>query len=128
VNVKDGYARHLITRKQAIEATAQNKNDRKTQIEAKDYHAQVELDQAKALAKQLDGKSVCVHAKAGVNGKLFGSVTAKEIAAAISDSCNQSIDKRKVVLKSEIKAFGIYSCEVKLHTGVSATMQVEVVE
>lgn len=128
VNVKDGYARHLLTKKLAIEATAQNKNVRQVQEDAKAYHAQVELDNAKKLAAEIDGKSVVIHAKAGTNGKLFGSVTSKEVAAAITAKWGQKLDKRKVVLNGDIKAFGIYSCEVKLHTGVSATMKVEVLE
>lgn len=128
VNVKDGYARHLLTRQLAIEATAQNKNDRKTREDAKQYHAQVELDNAKALAKQIDGTKVQVHAKAGAGGKLFGSITAKEVASAISAACGQEINKKKVALNSDIKAFGTYSCEVKLHVGVSAKVTVEVVE
>ncbi len=128
VNVKDGFARHLLTKQLAIEANAQNKNNRKTQQDAKDYHAQVELDNAKALAKEIDGKKVTLQAKAGAGGKLFGSVTAKEVAAAISASCGQEINKKKVALKTDIKAFGTYSCEVKLHAGVSATVTIEVVE
>ncbi len=128
VNVKDGFARHLLSKGQAIEATAQNQNDRKTQENAKQYHAQVELDNAKALAKQIDGKKVIVKAKAGAGGKLFGSITTKEVAAAITASCGQEVNKKKVVLKSDIKAFGTYSCEVKLHAGVSATVTVEVTE
>lgn len=128
VNVKDGYARHLLTKKLAVEANAQNKNDRKTQEDAKQYHAQVELDNAKEIAKLIDGKKVQLRAKAGAGGKLFGSVTSKEVAAAISASCGKEINKKKVVLKTDIKAFGIYTCEVKLHAGVSATVTVEVIE
>lgn len=128
VNVKDGFARHLLTKQLAIPATAQNQNDRITRENAKQYHAQVELDNAKEIAKLIDGKKVQLHAKAGAGGRLFGSVTSKEVAAAISASCGQEINKKKVSLSSEIKAFGLYSCEVKLHTGVNAKVAVEVIE
>ena len=95
---------------------------------AKAHHAQVELDQAKEKKAVLDGKTVTVTAKAGAGGKLFGAVTAKEIALALKEQYQIDVDKKKVSLDSEIKAFGTYDFELKLHTGVSASMKVMVKE
>ncbi len=128
INVKDGYARHLIAAGKAVVATAQNKNDRKTQEDAKKYHAQMEFDKAKKIAEKIDGKTVQVHVRAGNNGKLFGSVTAKEVAAALTTFCGEEITKKKVSLTSDIKAFGLYTCEVKLYAGVAAKAIIEVTE
>ena len=74
------------------------------------------------------GKTIKLTAKAGTNGRLFGSVTAKEIAEELEKSYHVSIDKRKISLESDIKAYGSYSCEIKLHTGVSAKMTVMITE
>ena len=84
VNVADGYARNfLLAKGHAMEATAGAINNKKTQDAAKAHHAQMELDNAKAEKERLDGKTVHVTAKAGNGGKLFGAVTAKEIASAL---------------------------------------------
>ncbi len=129
INAADGYARnYLIPRGLAMEATAGAINNKKTQDAAKAHHAQVELDQAKEKKAVLDGKTVTVTAKAGAGGKLFGAVTAKEIALALKEQYQIDVDKKKVSLDSEIKAFGTYDFELKLHTGVSASMKVMVKE
>lgn len=121
VNVSDGYARNfLFPRKLAKEANAQAMNELKNAEAAKEHRRQVELDAAKDAAAKIDGKSVKLYATAGQGGRLFGSVTAKEIAEEISRQYGVSIDKRKIVLDADIKAFGTYQCEVKLHAGVSA--------
>lgn len=129
VNVADGYARNfLLAKGLAMEATASAINNKKTQDEAKAHHAQVELDNAKAQKEHLDGQTVHVQAKAGNGGKLFGAVTAKEIATALKEEYKVEIDKKKVTLQGEIKAFGTFNFDVKLHNGVVATMKVQVSE
>ena len=129
VNVADGYAQNfLIKRGLAVEANAQGLNEKKAKDASKQHHEAVELQNAKDMAAQLSGKTVKVTAKAGANGKLFGSVTAKEVSAAIKAQYNMEIDKRKIVLSQDIKGYGVFSCEIKLHTGVSAKINVEVVE
>ncbi len=129
INAADGYARNfLIPKKLAMEATAGAINNKKVQDAAKAHHAQVELEQAIANKDNLTGKTVTVTAKAGKEGKLFGSVTAKEIAAAVSGQYKIDVDKRKIGLEGDIKAFGTYEFELKLHTGVVAKMKVMVKE
>ena len=76
----------------------------------------------------IDGKTVKLTAKAGANGKLFGAVTAKEIAEGIEKQLGTTLEKRKIVLKEDIKAFGSYTVEVKIYNGVSASLYVIVGE
>ncbi len=129
VEVADSYARNCLLRKGlAIEATASAMNVKKSQDAAKAHHAQVELEQAKENQKRLNGKSVTVYAKAGAVGKLFGAVTAKEIAAALKTEHQLDVDKKKITVQGDIKAFGTFSFELKLHQGVSADMKVVVKE
>jgi large subunit ribosomal protein L9 len=121
INVSDGYARNfLFPRKLAKEANAQAMNELKNAEEAKAHKLQVEMDAAKAAAAKIDGKSVKFTAKAGQGGRIFGSITAKEIAEEIKKQFHVEIDKRKIEIDADIKAFGTYSCEVKLYSGISA--------
>ena len=129
INAADGYARNfLIPKGLAMEATAGAINNKKVQDAAKAHHAQVELEEAQKAQKELDGKIVTVKAKAGKEGRLFGAVTSKEVATALSEQYKVTVDKRKVSLSMDIKAFGTYSFELKLHPGVVAKMMVRVEE
>ena len=129
INAADGYARNfLLPKKLAMEATAGAINQKKIQDEAKAHHAQVELDNAKADRERLNGKMVTVTARAGKEGKLFGAVTAKEVASALSQQYGLNVDKRKVELPGEIRAFGTFEFDLKLHPGVVAKMKVMVKE
>ncbi|MBE6822588.1 MAG: 50S ribosomal protein L9 [Ruminococcaceae bacterium] len=121
VNVSDGYARnYLFPRKLAKEANAQAMNELKNAEEAKAHRMQVELDNAKKTASMIDGKSVKLYAKAGQGGRLFGSITAKEIAEELKKQFKVDIDKRKIALDGDIKAFGTFPCEVKFINGITA--------
>lgn len=129
VNVSDGYAKNFLLKKGlAKEASAAAINDKKTKDDAAAHHAKVELENAQALAKKLSGNTVHIKAKAGANGKLFGSVTSKEIAEELTKISGVEINKKKIVLESDIKTFGGFSFEVKLHTGVVAEMKLLVEE
>ena len=129
VNVSDGYARNfLFPRKLAKEADAQALNELKNAEESKKFKIETETKEAKANADKLNGQTLTMTGKAGKGGKLFGSVTAKEIASELKKKFGIDIDKRKIVLDSDIKSFGTYNCEVKLYTGVSAKLKVMVVE
>lgn len=128
VEVSDGYANNFLLRKGlAVPATSQAVNE----LKAKDAAAQRQLEQERQAAKDaaaaLEGKTVKVTAKAGTGGKLFGSVTSKEISEAITKNLNVDVDKRKVSV-DEIKAFGTYEAEVKLYAGISAKVFVMVGE
>ena len=80
----------------------------------------MEKQNAKAAAKAISGKTVKVFAKAGANGKLFGSVTSKEIAQALKEQLNIDIDKRKIILQDDIKTYGAVEVEAKLHSGITS--------
>lgn len=129
VNVSDGYARNfLFPRKLAKEADAAALNEIKNAEESKRFKIETETAAAKAMADKLSDQVITMTAKAGKGGRLFGSVTSKEIAGELKKKFGLDIDKRKVVLDTDIKAFGTYNCEVKLYTGVSAKVKVMVVE
>lgn len=128
--VSDGYARnYLFPRGLAAEANASAVNEVRTKAAAKEHHAAEELAAAEALAAKIKGQTVEIRAKGGSGGRLFGSVTVKDIAAALSQKLGVTVDKRKIVLDvKEIKAFGSYKAEVKLHAGVTAAFTAAVIE
>ncbi|MGN0525937.1 MAG: 50S ribosomal protein L9 [Acutalibacteraceae bacterium] len=128
VNVSDGYARNfLFPRGLAAEANAQLISEMKNKQSSENFRAAEELKAAKANAENINGKTVVLKAKGGANGKLFGSVTAKEIAAIVSNEFNITVDKRKITV-DDIKAFGTYNAQVRLHPKVTASFKVQVVE
>lgn len=129
INVSDGYARNfLFPRGLAIEASAQALNDYKNREAAKQHRLDEEKANAEHSAKVLEGKSVHITAKAGSNGRLFGSVTAKEIAEQLKKDFSIEVDKRKITLTEDIKAFGSYQADVKLYNGINAKIFVVVGE
>lgn len=128
VNVSDGYARNFLFPKNlAIEANAAAMSELKSREEAAAHHKQEEIDAAKDLAKKLNGTTVVIKAKAGSQGKLFGAVTSKEIAAEIKKSLGVEIDRKKMQVK-DIKSFGDYTADIRLYSGINAEVNVSVVE
>lgn len=128
VSVSDGYARNfLLPRKLAVEANAQAMTELRSREQAAKHKIEVETQAARDAAAQLDGKTVRVSAKAGANGKLFGSVTAKEVAEAVKKQFGVETDKRKISM-DDFKAFGTYEAEIKLYAGISAKIYVQVTE
>ena len=128
VNVSDGYARNfLLPRGLAMEADAQAMNDLKNKEEAARHHAAMEKQNAEEAAKALKGKTVKLTAKAGSAGRLFGSVTPKEVAEGLKAQFQVEVDKRKISM-ADVKAFGSYEAEVKLYPGISAKITVMVGE
>ena len=130
VNVSDGYARNmLIPKGLAKEATQGNIRSLEKQkaIAAEKYEEQ-KAKEAQAIADKLMDVTVELKAKAGQGGRLFGSVTSKEIAAELKKLYGYSIDKRKISIDADIKAFGVYNCEIKLFGGVVARFKVSVTE
>ena len=129
VEVSDGYARNfLLPKKLAKIADNQALSELKSQKEAQSFKIQEEIAAANATAKILGGKSIDIFAKAGKNGKLFGSVTAKEIAEEIKKCFDVNVDKRKIKLSMDLKSYGSYDIEVKLYQGIIAKMRVNVKE
>ena len=129
VNVSDGYAHnYLLPRGLAVEANSNNLNVMRSQNEAKARKIAEEKAAARALADSLEGKTVEIAVKAGENGKLFGSVTAKEIADAIQDSLHLEVDRRKIQLEEPIRSCGTASVVVRLYPDITATVFVVVKE
>ncbi len=129
VNVSDGYARnYLFPNKLAIEASNKNLNEVKAKKAADARRKKEELEQAKLLAKKISSVEVLVRAKSGDQGKLFGSITSKDIADAALKQHKLKIDRKKIVLTEPIKSLGSFSLEVKVYPDVSASLNVKVIE
>ena len=129
VNVNDGYARNFILpKKLGVEATGKNLNDLKLQKNNEKKVAQENLDAAKALAAKLAEGEVVLAIKVGEGGRTFGSVSSKEIAAAVKEQMNLDVDKKKIQLKEAIKSLGTHIVNVKLHPEVTAELKVVVKE
>ena len=129
VNVSDGYAKNMILpKKLGVEATAKNLNDLKLQNQHADKVAQEQLDAAKQMAEAIKDKIVEVKIKSGEGGRTFGSVSTKEISAAIKQQWQMDIDKKKMVLSDPIKSLGTFEVPVKLHPKVTGTVRVKVTE
>ena len=129
VNVNDGYARNFILpKKLGVEANAKNLNDLKLQKKNEEKIAQELLDQAKELGAKIAASSVKVSIKTGEGGKIFGSVSSKEIAQAAAAQLNLDIDKKKLQLKEPIKSLGTHMVPVRLHPKVTTELKVVVTE
>ncbi len=129
VNVKDGYATNFLFPKGiAKPADKSGLNELKSKNESLIFKAKKEEENAKKIAEKLNDQIVTIEAKAGESGKIFGSVTSKEVAEKVSDIFGITLDKRKITLTEEIKAFGTYECELKLFKGVKAKIKVKVLE
>ncbi|MCM1123571.1 MAG: 50S ribosomal protein L9 [Eubacterium sp.] len=129
VNVSDGYARnYVLPKKLGVEANTANMNDLKLQKANADKVAQKQLETAQELAKALETKEVVLKMKSGKDGKAFGSVSSKEIAAAAKTQCGLELDKKKIQLPEAIKALGVYEVNIKLHPKVMGKLKVKVIE
>ena len=129
VNVNDGYARNLLFKKNlGIEATKQNLNDLKLQKQNNDKLEAERLEEAKKLAKELEEKEVVLAIKTGSDGRVFGSVSTKEIAEAAKEQLGYELDKKKMHLKDAIKSIGTFHVPVKLHPKVKVVLKVVVKE
>ncbi|MCD7728741.1 MAG: 50S ribosomal protein L9 [Clostridia bacterium] len=124
--VNDGYARnYLFKHKLAEEATPVKLNDIKQKQASAQYHKAEERKACIAMAEELKGKKIPVKIKAGANGKLFGSVTAQNVADSLA-AAGYEVDKRKIVLTQPLKTLGEYEVEIKLTEGVTAKVTVTV--
>ena len=129
VEVSDGYARnYILPQKFGIEADNKNLNDLKLQKRKEEKEAQKLLDEAKELAEKIGAQPVVVKMKAGEGGKVFGSVSAKEIAAAMKKQNALEVDKKKIQLQEPIRSFGFHEVGIKLHPQVTGTLKVKVEE
>jgi large subunit ribosomal protein L9 len=129
INVSDGYARNfLFPQKKAIPADAKAQNELKGKQEAHQFKIAEDRKAAEELAAKIKEKEVKIQMGHGHDGRLYGSVTAKDIAEELSKLIDAPVDKRKILLKDSIKAYGKYSVELKVHPEVTATFFVLVHE
>lgn len=129
VNVSDGYARNmLLPKKLGVEATPKNMNDLKLQKKHEEKVAQEVLDAAKELAVKVEQGEVTVAIKVGEGGRVFGSVSAKEIADAAKVQLSLELDKKKIQLEGPIRELGVREVPVKLHPQVTAKLKVKIKE
>ena len=127
VNVSDGYARNfLFPQKKAILADAKSTSELKSKEEAKQFRINEDKKAAMALAEKIKDTVVEIKMECGQDGRLYGSVTAKDIADSLSKALNTEIDKRKITIRETIKTYGDHSAEIKLYTDVSAKFTVKV--
>ena len=129
VEVSDGYARNfLFPKKLAVVADAKVMSETKSKEEAKQFRLKEEKAAAKALADKLGTLAVRITASSGGDGRLYGSITSKDIAEKLREQYNIEIDKRKLVLSENIKSYGTYDVEVKVYPEISAKLKVTVAE
>ena len=129
VNVSDGYARNfLFPKKLAVEANSSNMNEYKGRADSQAFKKQTEEESAREICEKLKISSIEIFAKGGSAGRLFGSVTSKEIAEEIKSKLGIDIDKRKIVLEDGIKSFGVHPVSIKLYSGITAEIKVSVSE
>jgi len=129
VEVSDGYARNfLFPKKLAVIADAKVMSEARSKEEAKQFRLKEEKAAAKALAEKISTLTVKITASSGGDGRLYGSITSKDIAEKIKEQHKIEIDKRKLVLQDNIKAYGTYEVEVKVYPEISAKLKVTVSE
>lgn len=128
VNTSDGYARNfLFPRDLAMEANSQAMTELKNREDSQKHKIAVETESAQQSAAKIGGKTINIKAKAGQGGRLFGSVTSKEIAACVNREFGIDADKRKITV-DDIKTFGTFPVSIKLYQGVTAEFSVMVTE
>lgn len=128
VKASDGYARNFLFPKGlAVEANAQSLTELRNREQSNQHKLDLEIAAANDAKNKINGKTIKLTAKAGTNGRLFGSVTSKDVAAEIKKQYDVNVDKRKITM-DDIKAFGSYKIEVKLYQNISAEMTVAVSE
>lgn len=129
VEVSDGYARNfLLPRKLAIVADSKVMNELRTKEEANEFRIREEQKAARALAERLSTITVKIKCAAGADGRLYGAVTAKDVAEAMERDFGVKLDKRKISMSEQIRSYGVYPVEVRLYTDISGKFSVVVHE
>ena len=128
INASDGYARNFLFPKNlAVEATQENMQKLNSQNQAKQYRKDQEKEQAQEIAKKLETLTVEIKVQAGENGKIFGSVSSKEVAESLEKQYKIAIDKKKIEIKEPIKVLGTRTIEARLFEGVIGKIKINVV-
>ena len=128
LDASDGYARNfLLPKKLAVIADAANMNELKTKQEANKYKRDMSMSAAKELSEKMKNYELVFKIKAGDNGKIFGSITSKDIADELNKKYFVEVDKKKVLLSDAIKNLGVYNVDIKLFEGVTGVLKVSVI-
>ena len=128
INASDGYARnYLFPKKLAVEANNENISKLKAKNDSKAYKKSIEKEEAQKTVDKLKGILLKIPVKTGENGKVFGSITSKEIADNLKQQYKIEIDKKKIDLKEPIKVLGSFSVNIKLYEGVVGTLKVQMI-
>jgi len=128
INASDGYARnYLFPKNLAVPADKENMTKLNTKQKANEYKKSVELEEAKKLSEKISKLNLIIKIKAGENGKIFGSVTAKEISENLKNTHKIDIDKKKIELKEPIKSLGSFNVSIKLYENVITKLKVDII-
>ena len=129
IDASDGYARNfLLPKKMAVVADNANLNELKTKQDANKYKRDMSKANAEELAQKMKDFELVFKIKAGENGKIFGSVTSKDIAEALNKKYFVEVDKKKICLDDAIKTLGVYTIDIKLFEGITGKLKVSVVQ
>ncbi len=129
VEVSDGYARNfLLPKKLAIVADTKVMNELRTKEEANEFRIREEQKAARALSERLSAITVKIKCAAGADGRLYGAVTAKDVAEALERDFGVKLDKRKISMSEQIRSYGVYPVEVRLYTDITGKFSVVVHE
>lgn len=127
INANDGYARNfLFPKKLAVEANNENMSKLKGKQDSTNFKKTQESNQAEQLKQKISQSMLQIAVKTGENGKIFGSITPKEIATELEKQYNIKIDKKKINLKTSIKETGIFNIDIKLYEGITAKLKINV--
>lgn len=128
INASDGYARNfLLPKKLAVEANSANMNKLKAKQDSNQYRKNVEKEDAQKVAEKLKGILLKISVKAGENGKIFGSITSKEIAENLKTQYQIEVDKKKIELKEPIKTLGSFTVQIRLYEGVIGNLKIQMI-
>ena len=128
INANDGYARNfLLPRKMAVEANSQNMSLLQGRKDSANFKKEQEKEHALILQEKLSKIMLKVKVKAGGNGKIFGSITSKEIATELKNQYSIEIDKKKILLKDSIKELGVFNIEIKLYEGIIGKLKIDII-
>lgn len=128
INANDGYARNfLLPRKMAVEANNQNMSLLQGRKDSANFKKEQEKENALKIQEKLSKIMLKIKVKAGENGKIFGSITSKEIAIELKNQYNIEIDKKKILLKDSIKEIGVFNIEIKLYEGIIGKLKIDIV-
>lgn len=128
INASDGYARNfLLPKKLAVEANNANMSKLKAKQDSNQYRKNVEKEEAQKIVEKLKGILLKIPVKAGENGKIFGSITSKEIAENLKVQYQIEVDKKKIELKEPIKTLGSFTVQIKLYEGVIGNLKIQMI-